>query len=83
VPGLQALDAVSTATVEMEAQTPLDFYVGKEPALGYATGVPFGMNLAISILVEPAKNQLLRDFRRRSIFDFCNTIGTFRTCPPR
>jgi hypothetical protein len=24
--------------------------------------------------VEPAANQLLRDFRRRSIFDFCNTI---------
>jgi TRAP-type mannitol/chloroaromatic compound transport system substrate-binding protein len=43
VPGLQALDAVGTATVEM-AQTPLYFYIGKEPALGYATGVPFGMN---------------------------------------
>jgi hypothetical protein len=28
---------------------------------------------------EPAKNQLLRDFRRRSVFDFCNTIGTSRT----
>jgi hypothetical protein len=25
-------------------------------------------------VVEPAKNQLLRDFRRRSIFDFFNTI---------
>ena len=23
-------------------------------------------------VMEPAKNQLLRDFRRRSIFDFCN-----------
>ena len=32
VPGLQALDAVSSATVEM-AQTPLYFYIGKEPAL--------------------------------------------------
>jgi hypothetical protein len=29
-----------------------------------------------------AKNQLLRDLRRRSIFDFCNNIGTFETCPP-
>jgi len=29
----------------------------------------------LSIAVaEPAKNQLLRDFRHRSIFDFCNTI---------
>src|SRR3979409_2184697 len=43
VPGLQALDAVSSATVEM-AQTPLYFYIGKEPALTYATGAPFGMN---------------------------------------
>ena len=43
VPGLQALDAVSNATVEM-AQTPLYFYIGKEPALAYATGAPFGMN---------------------------------------
>src|SRR6201982_3907749 len=43
VPGLQALDAVSSSTVEM-AQTPLYFYIGKEPALAYATGVPFGMN---------------------------------------
>jgi hypothetical protein len=25
-------------------------------------------------VVQPAKSQLLRDFRRRSIFDFCNTI---------
>jgi hypothetical protein len=25
-------------------------------------------------VVEAAKNQLLRDFRRRSIFEFCNTI---------
>jgi TRAP-type mannitol/chloroaromatic compound transport system substrate-binding protein len=26
------------------AQTPLYFYIGKEPALAYATGAPFGMN---------------------------------------
>ena len=43
VPGLQALDAVSVNTVEM-AQTPLYFYIGKEPALAYSTGAPFGMN---------------------------------------
>jgi hypothetical protein len=30
-------------------------------------------------VVEPAKNQLLREFRRRSIFDFCNTICQQRT----
>jgi hypothetical protein len=26
-------------------------------------------------VAELAKNQHLRDFRRRSIFDFCNNIG--------
>src|SRR6476646_11637530 len=30
-------------------------------------------------VVQPAKSQLLRDFRRRSIFDFCNTICHKRT----
>ena len=30
-------------------------------------------------VAESAKNQLLRDFRRRSIFVFCNDIGTW-TC---
>jgi hypothetical protein len=29
-------------------------------------------------VVESAKNQRLRDFRRRSVFDFCNTIGQQR-----
>ncbi len=28
-------------------------------------------------------NQLLRDFRRRSIFDFCNTIGGKADIPPQ
>src|SRR4029453_12391417 len=31
---------------------------------------------------EKSKDQLSRDFPGRSIFDFCNNIGTFRTCPP-
>jgi hypothetical protein len=30
-------------------------------------------------VAESAKNQHLRDFRRRSIFDFCNNIGAKRT----
>ena len=45
VPGLQALDAVSVGAVEM-AHTPLYFYIGKEPALGFATGAPFGLTIA-------------------------------------
>jgi hypothetical protein len=29
---------------------------------------------------EESKDQLSRDFSGRSIFDFCNNIGTKRTC---
>jgi TRAP-type mannitol/chloroaromatic compound transport system substrate-binding protein len=43
VPGLQALDAVTSGTVEC-AHTPTYFYVGKDPILGLGTGVPFGLN---------------------------------------
>jgi TRAP-type mannitol/chloroaromatic compound transport system substrate-binding protein len=43
VPGLQALDAVSSGAVDC-AQTPLYFYFGKDPVLGFATGLPFGLN---------------------------------------
>jgi TRAP-type mannitol/chloroaromatic compound transport system substrate-binding protein len=43
VGGLQALDAVSSGALEC-AHTPTYFYVGKEPALGFGTGVPFGLN---------------------------------------
>jgi hypothetical protein len=32
---------------------------------------------------EKSKDQLSRDFPGRSIFDFCNNIGTFRTCRDR
>jgi TRAP-type mannitol/chloroaromatic compound transport system substrate-binding protein len=43
VPGLQALDAVTSGSVEC-AQTPTYFYVGKDPTLGFGTGIPFGLN---------------------------------------
>ncbi|HRK24189.1 MAG TPA: TRAP transporter substrate-binding protein [Beijerinckiaceae bacterium] len=43
VPGLQALDSVSTGAVEL-AHTPTYFYVGKDMTLGLGTGVPFGLN---------------------------------------
>ncbi len=43
VPGLAALDAVSNNTVEC-AQTPVYFYIGKDPTLGFGTGMPFGLN---------------------------------------
>jgi TRAP-type mannitol/chloroaromatic compound transport system substrate-binding protein len=43
VPGLQALDAVSNGSIHC-AQTPTYFYTGKEPALAFGTGIPFGLN---------------------------------------
>ncbi len=43
VPGLQALDAVTSGSVEA-CQTPLNFYIGKDPALSFATALPFGPN---------------------------------------
>ncbi len=43
VPGLQAMDAVSSGAVEC-AQSATYFYVGKNPALGFGTGIPFGFN---------------------------------------
>lgn len=43
IPGLQALDAVSNGSIEC-AQTPIYFYIGKEPTLAFGTGIPFGLN---------------------------------------
>src|SRR5258707_2050810 len=40
----------------------------------------FVSGLASIAAVETSKHQLSRDFQRRSIFDFCNSIGTKRTC---
>ena len=42
-PSRQALDAVSSGAIEC-AHTPLFFYAGKEPALGFGSGLPFGLN---------------------------------------
>ncbi|MCA1999244.1 MAG: ABC transporter substrate-binding protein [Hyphomicrobiales bacterium] len=43
VPGLQALDAVSSGALEC-CHTPTYFYIGKDPVLGFGTGLPFGPN---------------------------------------
>ncbi|MCK0196181.1 TRAP transporter substrate-binding protein DctP [Ancylobacter sp. 6x-1] len=43
VPGLQALDAVQNGTVEA-AQTPLYYYIGKDPTFACFTALPFGLN---------------------------------------
>ena len=38
------------------------------------------MALKSDTAAEESKDQLSRDFLGRSIFDFCNNIGTFQTC---
>jgi TRAP-type mannitol/chloroaromatic compound transport system substrate-binding protein len=43
VPGLQAADAVSNATVEM-CNTASYYYFGKDPTFAFGTAIPFGMN---------------------------------------
>ena len=43
VPGLQVLDAVQNATVEV-GQTAMYYFFGKNPAFAYATCLPFGLN---------------------------------------
>ena len=43
VPGLQAMDAVTSGTVEM-AHTASYYYVGKDPAFALMTAMPFGLN---------------------------------------
>jgi len=43
VPGLQALDAVTNATVEV-CHTASYYYVGKDPTFAFGTAVPFGLN---------------------------------------
>ena len=43
VPGLQVLDAVQAGTVEL-GHTVMYYYIGKDPAFGLASDVPFGMN---------------------------------------
>jgi TRAP-type mannitol/chloroaromatic compound transport system substrate-binding protein len=43
VPGLQALDAVSSGTVEM-CHTASYYYVGKDPTFAFGTALPFGLN---------------------------------------
>jgi TRAP-type mannitol/chloroaromatic compound transport system substrate-binding protein len=42
-PPLQVLDAVSAGTIEC-GQTPLYWYIGKDPALTFFTSIPFGGN---------------------------------------
>lgn len=43
VPGLQVMDSVANATVELGHTAPY-YYVGKDPTWAFGTAVPFGLN---------------------------------------
>jgi TRAP-type mannitol/chloroaromatic compound transport system substrate-binding protein len=47
VPGLQVLDAVQSATVEMGHTAPY-YYFGKDPTFTFGSSVPFGPNMRIN-----------------------------------
>lgn len=63
VPGLQALDAVQSGTVEA-CHTSLDYFYGKDPAFAVQTAVPFGMNAReqTAYSLEGGGNDLLNEF---------------------
>src|SRR5262249_49864789 len=47
VPGLQVLDAVQSATVEM-GHTASYYYIGKDPTFTFGSSVPFGPNMRLN-----------------------------------
>ncbi len=63
VPGLQALDAVSNATVEA-CHTVSYYYVGKDPTFAIAASVPFGTNARQqnAWLYQGGGNELFNEF---------------------
>jgi TRAP-type mannitol/chloroaromatic compound transport system substrate-binding protein len=69
VPGLQAMDAVSNATVEC-AHTCGYYYVGKDPTFALGTAVPFGPNARQmnAWLYAGGGNELLDEFHAKYHF---------------
>ena len=63
VPGLQALDAVSNATVECCHTVPY-YFVGKDPTFGFGATMPFGLNTRqqFSWMYHGGGLALMRDF---------------------
>jgi TRAP-type mannitol/chloroaromatic compound transport system substrate-binding protein len=63
VPGLQVLDAVQSATVEMGHTAPY-YYFGKDPTFTFGSSIPFGPNMRINQAwyVIGGGKELLNDF---------------------
>ncbi|MDJ1159847.1 twin-arginine translocation signal domain-containing protein [Chelatococcus sp. SYSU_G07232] len=79
VPALQAMDAAANGTVDC-AHTPIYFYIGKESALAFGTGVPFSFNsrLQYAWLVNGGGNALMDEaLTRFNVVGFpCGQSGT-------
>ena len=79
VPGLQALDATSSGTVEM-CHTVSYYYVGKDPTFAIFASVPFGLNARQqnSWLFQGGGNELANEFFKKSnVIGFpCGNTGT-------
>jgi TRAP-type mannitol/chloroaromatic compound transport system substrate-binding protein len=69
VPGLQAMDAVSNATVEMCHTAPY-YYVGKDPTFAFGTNIPFGLNsrMNTSWRMFGGGNELMNEFYKKYNF---------------
>jgi TRAP-type mannitol/chloroaromatic compound transport system substrate-binding protein len=63
VPGLQVLDAVQSATVELGHTAPY-YYFGKDPTFAFGSSIPFGPNMRINQgwYVLGGGRELLNDF---------------------
>jgi len=66
VPGLQAADAVSNATVEM-CQTAAYYYFGKDPTFALFCAVPFGLNTRMqnAWMTNGGGDALMNDFLKK------------------
>jgi TRAP-type mannitol/chloroaromatic compound transport system substrate-binding protein len=66
VPGLQALDATSSGTVEM-CHSVSYYYVGKDPTFAIASCVPFGLNARqqIAWLVQEGGTEKFNEFYKK------------------
>jgi TRAP-type mannitol/chloroaromatic compound transport system substrate-binding protein len=66
IPALQALDAATSATVEI-AQSASYYFTGKDPAFAWGTAVPFGLNSRMqnAWVNHGGGEQLLNDFYKK------------------
>ncbi|EJW11733.1 TRAP transporter solute receptor [Rhodovulum sp. PH10] len=79
VPGLQALDATTSGTVEM-CHTVSYYYVGKDPTFAIAAAVPFGLNARQQnawLFQNGGNEEFNRFFKKYGVYGLpCGNTGT-------